>query len=373
MLFSVLTSSAVGLAGLLIAAPAHVDALVTPGSGSELGHLAARRLAGVSPNHHALARRKTNAHKKRQRCQQRPVSPNSTPAPQETGTPNNVAADIYVGGDNNNNNPSNPTTTPPPPANTGTYTPPAVGGDRKLIVAWPNAQEDHISEFFTGKAGYYYNWSPNKAPGDPGNLRFCPMLWGDKPGENMIGKFTELVKPGYADCVLAMNEVNEPSQAFMDVGTGLWMWNTYIAPLKDQGYSILGSPATTSAPNGLVWIMDFLSQVPVKPTHICVHWYDVGFDNFKTYVENYRSNTGYLPILITEFACQNFNGGAQCSEGEVWQFVHAAVAWMDSTDWIHGYAPFGFMRQMQGVNDLNRLMTMEGHPTPLGSYFINGY
>ena len=161
MLFSVLTSSAVGLAGLLIAAPAHVNALVTPGSGSELGHLAARRLAGVSPNHHALARRKTNAHKKRQRCQQRPVSPSSTPAPQQTGTPNNVAADVYVGGDNNNNNPSNPTTTPPAPANTGTYTPPPAPatGDGKLILAWPNGAEQYVSEFFTGKARLYVTFS----------------------------------------------------------------------------------------------------------------------------------------------------------------------------------------------------------------------
>ena len=167
MLFSVLTSSAVGLAGLLIAAPAPGNALATPGSGSELGHLAARRLAGVSPNHHALSRRKTNTHKKRQRCQQRPVSPNSTPAPQQTGTSNDVGVDIsvggggndYSGGDNNNNNnnnnnpvttPSIPTTTPPP----ATYTPPpASGGNGKLILAWPNAQEQYITQFFTGKAG----------------------------------------------------------------------------------------------------------------------------------------------------------------------------------------------------------------------------
>ena len=163
MLFSVLTSSAVGLAGLLIAAPAHVNALVTPGSGSELGHLAARRLAGVSPNHHALARRKTNTHKKRQRCQQRPVS-NSTPAPEQTGTAN---ADVYVGGgdnnsnnnnNNNNNNPSNPTTTPPAPANTGTSTPPP-SGNGKLILAWPNGQEQYINQFFTGKASMYVTHS----------------------------------------------------------------------------------------------------------------------------------------------------------------------------------------------------------------------
>jgi len=165
MLFSVLTSSAVGLAGLLIAAP--VDALVTPGSGSELGHLAARHLGGVSPNHHALARRKSNAHKKRQRCKQRPVSPTtSAPAPQQTGTSDNLPVENYVGGgndnsggNNNNNNPvittpSNPATTPPATPN---YTPPVVpsGGNGKLMLAWPNGPTDHMDQFFSGKASMY--------------------------------------------------------------------------------------------------------------------------------------------------------------------------------------------------------------------------
>jgi len=127
----------------------------------------------------------------------------------------------------------------------------------------------------------------------------------------------------------------------MDVGTGVWMWNTYIAPLANQGYNILASPATTSAPNGLVWVMDWINQVAVKPNVITVHWYDVGFPNFKSYVENYHSSTGYRTIWVTEFACQNFNGGAQCSHDDIWAFVTEATRWMDSTEWIGGYAPFG--------------------------------
>ena len=163
MLSSVLASSAIALAGLLIAAPAHVDALVTPpGSGSHLGHIAARHLPGVSPNHHALARRKRNVHKNRKRCQQRPAS--STPAPQQTGD--------YSGGDggnkgndnsgnngggNNNNNPgytsvATTTTTQPP------YTPPPSNpgnGNGKLLLAWPNGPDRSMSQYFTGHASRY--------------------------------------------------------------------------------------------------------------------------------------------------------------------------------------------------------------------------
>jgi len=127
----------------------------------------------------------------------------------------------------------------------------------------------------------------------------------------------------------------------MSVDEGVALWNQYIAPLQQQGYNILASPATTSAPNGLDWVKEFLTKVQVQPNVITVHWYDTGFAKFKEYVENFHSQTGSRTIWITEFACQNFNGGAQCSEGEIWAFLTEATHWMDGTDWIGAYAPFG--------------------------------
>jgi hypothetical protein len=376
MLFSVLTSSAVGLASLLIAAPAPGNALATPGSGSELGHLAARRLAGLSPNHHALARRKTNTHKKRQRCQQRPVSPNSTPAPQQTGTGQDYGVNINVGGGNdnsggNNNDPvttpSIPATTPPPAA----YTPPPVTvGGNKLMLAWPNGDEN-VDKFFTGKARYYYTWSPHKVPSAPSSVEFCPMLWGYK----QEGEFQQLVKRGYATCVLGMNEVNQYDQSNIEkVSDGVTLWNRLIGPLKDEGYTTFGSPSTTSAPNGLDWMKEFLaSDLVVKPNVICIHWYDVGVEKFKKYVNDWYEGTGYQTIWVTEFACQNFNGGDQCSPDTIWNFIHDVVPWMEGLPWIGAYAPFGFMKDMQNVNYDNQLMDPTwGTPTGLGAYFLTG-
>jgi len=48
---------------------------------------------------------------------------------------------------------------------------------------------------------------------------------------------------------------------------------------------------------------------------IPIHWYDTTPDNFKQYVQNFHQQTG-LDIWITEYACQNFNGGAQCSTSD---------------------------------------------------------
>ena len=239
------------------------------------------------------------------------------------------------------------------------------------------------------------------------------MLWGD----NQVDAFSQLVKPGYTDCVLGMNEYvfihfsiifllavyfhlrpNQEGQANISTDDGAKLWNTYIAPLASQGYTILGSPAPTSAPDGLAWINEWLDKIQVKPTVMCLHWYDVGFANFQQYVTNYHNNLKLQRnIWVTEFACQNFNGGAQCSQQDIWDFVTQATAWMDGTPWIEMYAPFGvfrlfhltcsythvaltcsgFMRDMQGVNQLDQLMKAhpgqsdDGYPTDLGYFFIN--
>jgi len=49
--------------------------------------------------------------------------------------------------------------------------------------------------------------------------------------------------------------------------------------------------------------------------YIPVHWYDVTPENFQQYVENFHSQTG-LDIWVTEYACQNFNNGPQCSNDQ---------------------------------------------------------
>lgn len=54
--------------------------------------------------------------------------------------------------------------------------------------------------------------------------------------------------------------------------------------------------------------LTFFSFIPI-------HWYDVDIENFKSYVENFHTQTN-LDIWITEYACQNFNGGAQCTDQE---------------------------------------------------------
>jgi hypothetical protein len=90
----------------------------------------------------------------------------------------------------------------------------------------------------------------------------------------------------------------------MSVSDAISAWYSYIRPLKDQGYT-LGSPCTTSAPDGFDWMSSFIPQCggDCGVDEMLIHWYDVKFEDFQTYVEKW-ANAFKLPVRITEFACQ---------------------------------------------------------------------
>lgn len=90
----------------------------------------------------------------------------------------------------------------------------------------------------------------------------------------------------------------------MDVATGVRVFKQYIQPLGQQGYT-LGSPCTTSAPNGFDWMTQFFQQCGSDDcgvVEVPIHWYDVKFEDFKTYINKWA---GFgKPMRVTEFACQ---------------------------------------------------------------------
>lgn len=90
----------------------------------------------------------------------------------------------------------------------------------------------------------------------------------------------------------------------MSVGDAVSGWYQYIRPLANQGYS-LGSPCTTSAPDGFDWVTSFVAQCgdDCHIDEITAHWYDVHFTDFQIYVEKW-ANAFKKPVRITEFACQ---------------------------------------------------------------------
>jgi len=245
--------------------------------------------------------------------------------------------------------------------------PPPQGNRGKVGLAWANGDNPDIANFVTDAVGYVYTWSPQK----PGNveklgLQFCPMLWGDR----QIQQFQELVVKGYANCVFGMNEPNEKGQSNMPPSHGAYLWKTYIQPLKDQGYRLI-APATSSNPNGMTWMKEFMKECDgCTFDGMAIHNYSPLAKEFIAYC-NLWYNTFGLPLWATEFACQNFDGGPQCTQSGIFSYMSTITSWMQNTPWIEAYFAFGVMTNLQGVNQEDALMNGEGKPTDLGYLYLH--
>ncbi|KAI0079656.1 hypothetical protein K474DRAFT_1658722 [Panus rudis PR-1116 ss-1] len=124
----------------------------------------------------------------------------------------------------------------------------------KVGLAWPNAGDPSLKNFITGNVGGLYTWSP-----------FCPdnspvpcyrMLWGD----NQVQQFEQQVKGPATEndnVILGFNEPNEPGQSNMSPQHACELWHQHIQPKKQLGYTLV-APATSSNPNGLTWVQDFM-------------------------------------------------------------------------------------------------------------------
>lgn len=307
--------------------------------------------------HHAVAAKKKRATSSK-RCKARSTAPASThaaeattkaPAPAPKPTTSKAAA---------------PAPKPSPQSSGGGSS--NSGGGGKVGIAWPLGNDPSIKNFKTGKVDKYYTWSPWCVDfANQVGMNCCPMLWGDK----QIGDFTKLVKPGYAHCALGPNEPNQSGQSNMSPQHGADLWQKYLNPLKDQGYYLV-SPACTNAPSGKEWIKGFLDSCDgCHVDAIALHWYGTDPQNFIDYVTDMH-NTFNKPIWVTEFACQNFAGGAQCSWDQVFSFMRKVTGFMDSASFVQEYFAFGAMHDMFNVNPANQLLAGNGLPTDLGRLYI---
>jgi hypothetical protein len=325
---------------LCSSAIAPVAALATPGTTLNARHAA----LAVTMN-----KAKRNTHRKR--CKARAVPGADAPAPHtDNGTGPSNQPPVY-----------NTPTTPPP-----TSTPPSASGKKGL--AWPNGDADL---HHWASVNWIYTWSPDcPASAKDLNIECVPMMWGWKD----VDHFKDVTsRDGYARIALGMNEPNQFDQSSISPEDGARLWKDTLEPLKQKGYR-LGSPSTTSAPSGKQWIKDFFKACNggCSVDFITLHWYDKGVQKFKDYVTDFH-DTFNMNIWVTEYACQDFNGGEQCSEGEIWNFLQETVQWMEATPWIERYAWFGAMRDMTNVNYLDQIMDpSSGGANNLGKAYL-GY
>lgn len=335
----------------------------------------------VVRSHGAIAKAKRNVKRSStgKRCKSRPTAPGGAPAEAAAPAPKPAKTTTTTGHHHSTTTssggaPTKPSTTPkstPPPTNNNDDNNNSGGGGGNpgahFGLAWANGDVSWLKNFVAGHTGHIYTWGP-QGPSNRQGLTFMPMLWSD--AGNKVAEFQKLVKPGYANVAMGFNECNEPGQSNMSPERAAAAWKKYLEPLVAHGYKLV-SPSTSSNPNGYTWMQNFFKACNGGCTvsYMSLHYYDVTFSGFQAYAEKWHNGFG-RPIMFTEYACQNFNGGAQCNSGQVWSFHQQVNDFCKNTPWIVTCMPFGVMNDMQGVNGLNKLLS-NNVPNALGSSYVH--
>ncbi|KAI0078714.1 hypothetical protein K474DRAFT_1582441, partial [Panus rudis PR-1116 ss-1] len=241
-----------------------------------------------------------------------------------------------------------------------------ISSGGKVGLGWPNGPDPSLKNFITKNTGALYTWGPTCPDNSP--LPCYHMLWGDK----QTADFDKAVKgaPGKSNVILGFNEPNQAGQSDMTAQHGCELWKQHIQPKKAAGYTLV-SPATTSAPSGMTWMKDFMKCCTgCTIDAVAVHWYGLDADAFIKYLEQWH-NAFNKPILVTEYAVQDFGGGKQATLDEINAFHKKVGPYMLKQSWVAKFFPFGFMHDMNNVNPKNQLMDAKGNPTPLGKMIIN--
>ncbi|KAF8073624.1 hypothetical protein FPV67DRAFT_1409792 [Lyophyllum atratum] len=163
-------------------------------------------------------------------------------------------------------------------------------------------------------------------------ITYIPMQW----GANGIETFAAKVKASGAKTVLTFNEPDFASQSNIDPARAAQLWKQYIQPLAASGIR-LGAPAVTNAPSGRPWLASFLSACTgCTIDFIPFHWYGEGIGNFYDYLWQMHGQFPQYPLWVTEFATTSTN------DADVLDFITSSITYLDSLDWIQGYAWFGY-------------------------------
>ncbi|KAG6885348.1 hypothetical protein C0993_002824 [Termitomyces sp. T159_Od127] len=324
-------------------------------------HLHAR-----SPAHAVLAKKKRSTNSKR--CKPRPPPSAASSVAKPTSTPVTPQAATTKAATTKAPSPPAPVATISTKAANSSPSPaPNSGGGGKVGIAWPQDDDKALTYFKSDQSTRLYTWSP-WIPPKATELGFqgVPMLWGEK----QVSDFARIVVQGYAHTVLGFNEPNQQGQSDMTPQRGAQLWQQYIQPLKAKGYSLI-SPAPTNAPSGKTWLQQFFAACSgCTFDGLAVHFYGTDPQAFIDHLNDMHA-TFNLPIWVTEYACQSFSGGAQCDEGQVWNWMKTTKTFMDNTPWVTAYFAFGAMYDMGNVNPLNQLLGSNGQPTSLGWYYIS--
>ncbi|KAK3398870.1 hypothetical protein B0T20DRAFT_393239 [Sordaria brevicollis] len=227
---------------------------------------------------------------------------------------------------------------------------------------------------------WLYNWSPHLTPGTGPNsvIQFVPMQWNHVHIDSLPSHLSTCypdVECNGQPTVLGFNEPELVDQSNMPVELAAAEWVRVVEPLRQQGVRA-GSPGISSAPQGVVWLKEFVEKIREQGSDVdfwCLHWYgpaDLGA--FYDYIWSVHHQLGpEKGVWITEFACTNWNQEEPIPKEEVEGFCKEACKYLDTLEWVERYAWFGAMRP-ETIGNVGRwasLIGEEGGLTELGEWY----
>lgn len=202
---------------------------------------------------------------------------------------------------------------------------------KRGLVYVPNAQhpEDDSRWKASGSdLAWYYNYgdSPSKAFADS-QMEFVPQLWG-RPSTQGSTAFLDSIRSQLqaGTNITHVLGFNEPDLAAyggsnIDPTTAADIWSREIQPLSSLGVK-LGSPACSSASEGLLWMQQFLSACKnCTIDFMTVHFYG-SFEGLASHIGQYVG-TFNKSVWVTEYAYP----GASLEDTEV--FFNQSASFMD--------------------------------------------
>ncbi|MBT5914879.1 MAG: hypothetical protein HOH60_00875 [Opitutae bacterium] len=229
-----------------------------------------------------------------------------------------------------------------------------------------------------------YTWGSNRVDAQPQNMEFIPMTWGAWGKEGFYKVLTNEVIPqiraGKAKRLFGFNEPDKKEQANMPYTEALKYWPM----LEDLGIPLC-SPACANPLSDIdgstqgvrgTWMRDFMREADkrnYRMDYIGVHWYGGASPrSFKERMIQVYEAYNRRPLLISEFAVADWGAksvkGNTHSPESVLKFMKNILPWLESQNWIAGYAWFSFGKD-ETVGTSSALFDLEGNLTTLGRFY----
>jgi hypothetical protein len=238
-------------------------------------------------------------------------------------------------------------------------------------IGQPGSWGEKLPKVIMLDVDWNYSWGTTRPDLQPDSIDFLPMIWGYWNNSNVLQQnVNNILTYQKPKMLLGFNEPDKRDQANMSVEQALRAW-----PILESANVPLVSPSC-AYPLGS-WMRTFMeraNELQYRVDIVGVHFY--GGPNPRAFQGLLTSiyETYQKPILVTEFAPADWQAQSpeenRYSPQAVLDFMKAVLPWMESQDWIVGYAWFSFDITRK-VGTSSALFDEGGQLTALGTYYAN--